>query len=98
MRVVDQWPLDRYHYRGELAPGHPERNRALWQAGDRLRSDWAVAMGEPLKAARLERLDRARESAADRREDARREFRAARRAVGKLHTSVPVDVVCAGNR
>jgi hypothetical protein len=33
MRVVDQWPLDRYHHRGELAPGTPERNEILWRAG-----------------------------------------------------------------
>jgi hypothetical protein len=97
MRVVDQWPLDRYHHRGELAPGQPELNAILWRAGDRLRIDWAMATGEPLKAARLERQDRGPERAADTREDARRAFRAARRAVGTLHTSVLVHVVCQGH-
>jgi hypothetical protein len=97
MRVVDQWPLDRYHHRGELAPGQPERNQILWRAGDRLRIDWAMATGEPLKAARLERQDRGPVRAADTREDARRAFRSARRAVGTLHTSVLVHVVCQGH-
>jgi hypothetical protein len=96
MRVVDQWPLDRYHHRDELAPGAPEGNEILWRSGDRLRVDWAVATGEPLKAARLERQDRGLEKAADRREDARRAFKAAMRAVGKLHTSVLMDDVAFG--
>lgn len=95
--------LDRYHARGELAPGDPRENARRYDAGVRLRDAWALAGMEPrvtgsyAPAGRGGRRFGAAEAPHAGRIDAYRAWQAAVRAVGPIASNEVLDACCLGN-
>lgn len=71
-----QSPLDRYRARREL-DGHPERNQALYEAGDRLRGDFYLAGLAPKVTANLLSTGPGNGDVTDRQIAARQRYKAA---------------------
>lgn len=88
-----QSPLDRYKARREL-DSHPERNQALYEAGDRLRGDFYLAGLAPRVTANLLSTGPGNGDVTDRQIAARRRYRAAACAVDSELWSCLRHVVC----
>jgi len=102
-QVRAPFALDRYHARGELAPGVPRENARRYDAGCRLRELWTVAGLEPQVIRAYERIGgggrRFGVPAEPRpgRIDAYRAWQSAIRAVGPIASNELVDACCLGN-
>ncbi|MEZ5665905.1 MAG: DUF6456 domain-containing protein [Alphaproteobacteria bacterium] len=101
-QVRTPFALDRYHARGELAPGTPAENARRYDAGCRLRETWTRAGLEPRvtraydSAVRGGRRFGAAAEPAPGRIDAYRAWQAAIRAVGPIASSEVIDACCLG--
>jgi len=99
LRVQTQTALERYCLRGQLDPADPAENRRRFDAGQRLLRDWLLAgMEAPQTAHYADRVDGTRRpDVTGGAEDARRRFRLAIRAVGKVAAGETIEVCCTGN-
>jgi len=92
-RVADQRPLDRYLVRGQLSENR-EIARALHEAGDRLRRDWAIAGLEPRLIAHLGPRGHGPGDFTETQLSARRRKDQALASVGTVSRDVLIHVVC----
>lgn len=92
-RVVDQRPLDRYLARGQLSE-NGRIARALFEAGHRLRTDWAIAGLEPRLIGHMGPRGHGPGDFTHTQLAARRRKEQALAAVGSAFRGVLVHVVC----
>ncbi len=104
-RVRTPFALDRYHARGELAPGEPVENNRRYDAGERLRADWTRAGLEPAVVARYRDLVSGgvsgggglRHDVHAHRMDAHRAWKKAIQKVGPIASNEVIEACCLGN-
>ncbi|MGF1625703.1 MAG: DUF6456 domain-containing protein [Alphaproteobacteria bacterium] len=101
-QVRAPFALDRYHARGELAPGQPRENARRYDAGCRLRALWTTAGLEPRVTRAYDRVGGGRRFGAAPeprigRIDAYRAWQSALRAIGPIASNEVLEACCLGN-